>query len=444
MTIAFYLSPDRTPLDPLTSGAAIRQLLKSGGAAILRNQPMVLISKSEIQDDSAQGYRLKISPGSKTTGFAIVRDDGRVVWGAELTHRGSAIASALESRRSLRRGRRGRKTRYRAPRFLNRTRPEGWLAPSLESRVQNILTWVNRIIRFCPITAISMELLKFDTQEMQNPGIEGVEYQQGTLAGYSIREYLYQKWKRTCAYCGFAEFKGDKRQAIPGGKWTVDHIRPRSPRDKSGPGSDRISNLALCCYRCNQKKNNRSLEEFVKDPDKRRRILAQTRAPLKDAAIINSTRWALYGRLKEMGLPLECGSGGRTAFNRYSQGLPKSRWVDAACVGASTPILDITGIEPLQIKATGHGSRKMQGNDAYGFPKGTPRLRLKRRHGFQTGDIAIATIPKGKYAGRVVGRVGAVRATKSIVIRGVSVHPRHCRLIQKADGYDYQMAVATK
>ncbi|MEB3825911.1 RRXRR domain-containing protein, partial [Phormidium sp. CCY1219] len=80
--------------------------------------------------------------------------------------------------------------RYRMPRFNNRKRPQGWLAPSLQHRVVTTLTWVNRLKRFCPISTISMELVRFDTQLMQNPEISGVEYQQGELVGYEVREYL--------------------------------------------------------------------------------------------------------------------------------------------------------------------------------------------------------------------------------------------------------------
>src|SRR5690606_33472877 len=108
----------------------------------------------------------------------------------------------LLSRRQSRRSRRNRKTRYRPARFLNRTRPEGWLPPSLMSRVHNITTWANRLYKFTPMTHIAMELVKFDMQAMQNPEISGMEYQQGELAGYEVREYLLEKWNRKCAYCG--------------------------------------------------------------------------------------------------------------------------------------------------------------------------------------------------------------------------------------------------
>ena len=92
-----------------------------------------------------------------------------------------------------------RKTRYRKPRFDNSTRREGWLPPSLESRLANVLTWVARLCRLCPITAVSQELVRFDLQKEQNPEIAGIEYQQGSLAGYETKEYLLEKYDRTCA-----------------------------------------------------------------------------------------------------------------------------------------------------------------------------------------------------------------------------------------------------
>ncbi|WP_204101794.1 MULTISPECIES: RRXRR domain-containing protein, partial [Spirulina sp. CCY15215] len=98
-----------------------------------------------------------------------------------IVHRGLAIKSSLDSRRALRHNRRSRKTRYRQARFLNRKRPKVWLAPSLKHRVDTTLTWVNKLIKFAPITGISQELVRFDLQQLENPEISGIEYQQGKL-----------------------------------------------------------------------------------------------------------------------------------------------------------------------------------------------------------------------------------------------------------------------
>ena len=172
----FVLNKNRQPLDPCKPARA-RILLSTGKAKVYRRYPFTIILTEEIKDPVTHEHQLKIDPGAKTSGLAIVQGT-RLIWGAELSHRGFQIRVALSSRRQLRRSRRNRKTRYRKPRFLNRTRPKGWLAPSLTSRVQNILTWVKKLIRFCPITGISQELVRFDTQKLQNPEISGIEYQQ--------------------------------------------------------------------------------------------------------------------------------------------------------------------------------------------------------------------------------------------------------------------------
>jgi 5-methylcytosine-specific restriction endonuclease McrA len=219
--------------------------------------------------------RLKIDPGSKTTGLALVNDaSGDVVFAAELTHRGHAIKQALDDRRGVRRSRRQRHTRYRKPRVDNRRRRDGWLAPSLESWVCNVVTWLKRLMRVCPITTISLELVKFDLQAMETPEISGVAYQQGTLAGYELREYVLEKWSRTCAYCG--------AQEVP---LQVEHIQSRAKG-----GSNRVSNLCLACEPCNIQKGSQNIDVFLAHkPDVLARILAHAKAPLKDAAAVSAT-----------------------------------------------------------------------------------------------------------------------------------------------------------
>ena len=395
---------------------------------MFKRYPFTIILKVAVEQPELDSLRLKLDPGSKTTGIAIVNDaTGEVVFAAELTHRGQAIKESLDSRRAVRRSRRQRHTRYRKPRFDNRRRPQGWLPPSLESRLSNTLTWARRLIRLCPITAISQELIKFDLQQMDNPEISGVEYQQGTLAGYELREYLLEKWQRKCAYCE----KGN----VP---LQIEHIHPRSKG-----GTDRVSNLTLSCEPCNIAKGTKDIREFLKGkPDVASRLLAQAKGTLKDATAVNAVRWELFRRLQDLGLPLECGSGGLTRFNRLSQGLEKTHWIDAACVGKSTPpCLFIQGVAPLLITANGSGSRQMCRMDKYGFPRTGPK-QAKRVKGFQTGDIARAEVLTGKKVGTYVGRI-AVRTTGSFnittkngTVQGIS--HRFCTPLHRCDGYSYQ------
>ncbi|MFM6396010.1 HNH endonuclease, partial [Planktothrix sp.] len=159
----------------------------------------------------------------------------------------------------------------------------------------------------------------------------------------------------------------------------VEHIHP-----KSKGGTDRISNLAIACHNCNQEKGNRDIQDFLSGkPDLLNRILKQAKSSLKDATAVNSTRWSLFNQLKETGLPISTGSGGLTKFNRTRLNLPKSHWLDAACVG-KVNTLEILTNKPLLIQATGRGTRQMCGTDKYGFPI-RHRSRKQIHKGFQTG-----------------------------------------------------------
>ncbi|ABM39683.1 RNA-guided endonuclease IscB [Polaromonas naphthalenivorans] len=436
----FVLDRGGQPVMPCSEKRA-RLLLQSKRARVHRVMPFTirLIDRSQT-DCLLQPLRLKLDPGSRVTGLAVVREKPNtpgaknapafeiaVINLFELVHRGRQISEALTARRQMRRRRRGN-LRYRAPRGLNRgNKQKGWLAPSLQHRVDTTLAWVARLRRLAPITALSSELVRFDMQQLANPQIEGAEYQQGTLAGYEVREYLLEKWSRTCAYCD--------AQNTP---LQIEHIEPRARG-----GSHRISNLCLACGPCNQKKAARTLQDFLKkDPARLARILAQAKKPLRDAAAVNATRWALAEALKATSLPLELASGGQTKFNRCTLGMPKTHALDAACVGRVDAIAGWQNhaSATLTIKAMGRGSYQRTRLDGFGFPRGY-LMREKSVHGFQTGDLVKAVVPKGKKAGTHVGRV-AIRKTGSFNIttaRGVvqGIGHKNCRVVQRNDGYGY-------
>ncbi|EFH90348.1 RNA-guided endonuclease IscB [Ktedonobacter racemifer] len=417
MSNVFVIDSDYKPLNPVHPARA-RLLLTQGKAAVFRRYPFTIVLKRVVEQPEVQPLRLKLDPGSKTTGIALVNEgNGKIVFAAELEHRGHKIKGSLDDRRAVRRNRRNRKTRYRKPRYLNRRRKKGWLPPSLESRLANIQMWVARLCRYAPIAAISQELVKFDLQLIENPDITGIEYQQGTLQGYEIREFLLEKWERRCAYCG--------KQNVP---LQVEHIHPRAHG-----GTNRISNLTLACEPCNTAKGTQDIAVFLtKKPDVLTRILAHVKKPLKDAAAVNATRFALFERLKAVGLPVECGSGGLTKYNRTMRGLPKNHWLDASCVGMNTPVtLSHKGIVPLRIAATGHGRRRMCVPDEFGFPK-QHKARKKTFLGYQTGDMVKAITPKGTFEGRI-----AIRHRPSFRLGKVDIHPKYLRCVHRSDGYEY-------
>ena len=428
MSKVFVVDAQRQPLEPIHPGR-VRMLLKEGKAAVYRRYPFTILLKTVVKDPVPAPLRLKIDPGAKTTGLALVNDaNGEVVWAAELSHRGTAIKQALDTRRAVRRGRRSRRTRYRAPRWANRRRKAGWLPPSLCSRVDNILTWVRRISRIAPVTALSQELVRFDLQKVEHPEIEGVQYQQGELFGYEVREYCLEKWGRVCAYCGAKD--------VP---LQLEHMRARAKG-----GTDRISNLTLACTPCNRKKGTQDIREFLAhDPTRLERLLKQAKAPLRDATAVNATRWSLFERLKGTRLPVETGSGGLTKYHRTKHNLPKTHWGDAACVGASTPAVLLTErVVPLVIEACGRGHRRMMLVNKHGFPRGY-RQRQKRFFGYQSGDLVRAVVPRGARKGTHVGRV-AVKASGYFTIQTKSgpvtdIAHRSCTLLQCTDGYRYSV-----
>ncbi|MBD2672014.1 RRXRR domain-containing protein [Arthrospira platensis FACHB-439] len=417
----FVLDTNRKPLTPCKPGVA-RSLLKAGKASVFRRYPFTIILNKEV-DANPEPLELKLDPGSKVTGIAL-KQGNHIIFAAELQHRGQQIKEALLSRRQLRRSRRNRKTRYRPARFLNRTRSKGWLAPSLQHRVDTLMTWVHRFRRLAPVGRITQELVRFDLQLMENPEISGVEYQQGELQGYEIREYLLEKWGRTCAYCGAQNVLLE-----------VEHIQPRSKG-----GSDRVSNLTMACHSCNQAKGNGDIRDFLSgQPDVLSRLLRQAKSPLKDAAAVNSTRWALFKALKATGLPVTTGTGGQTKFNRLRLNLPKAHWLDAACVGP-VESLEVLTSKPLLILAKGHGTRQMCGTNKYGFPN-RHRSRRQIHKGFQTGDMVTALVTAGKKIGSYLGRV-LCRASGSFDITTASVRVagishKYCQPIHRKDGYAY-------
>src|SRR5258708_18793318 len=280
MSKVFVLDTNNHTINRDHPGRA-RILLSSGKAGVYGRFAFTSILRVGVEEPNVDPLRIKIDPGANTTGIAIVNTgSGEVVFAASLKHRGFAISASLIRRRSVRRGRRQRRTRYRKPRFTNRlTNKKGWLPPSLQSRIANVITWVGRLRRVCPLAAISMELVKFDTQLIEHADISGVAHQQGTLQGYEVREYLLEKWGRKCAYC---DAKGVSLQ--------IEHVYPRSKY-----GDSRVGRLTIACDSCNDKKGTQEITEFLKnDPERLAHILAQMQCPLKNAPVGYATPIASF------------------------------------------------------------------------------------------------------------------------------------------------------
>ena len=223
--------------------AKAKRILRNGKAKVVQMEPFVI----QLVFNSS-GYKqpmtLGVDAGYKNIGLSAISDKKELY--KSMVQLRTDIPKLLTERSMFRRTRRNRKTRYRKPRFNNRNIPKGWLAPSIQHKLDSYIRLVDTVKRLLPITKTIVEVASFDTQKMQNPEISGTEYQHGTLQGYEIREYLLEKWNRKCAYCS--------KRNVP---LEIEHIIP-----KSRGGTDRISNLTLSCRECNQKKGNMTAEEF--------------------------------------------------------------------------------------------------------------------------------------------------------------------------------------
>lgn len=428
------ISNSKKPLMPC-SPARARELLTKGKAALFRHQPFTIILKDR-EDGEVQPVELKIDPGSKTTGIALVSKTDRgnkCLIGINLEHRGQQIRDALLKRSQQRHSRRKRKTRYRPARFNNRTKPKGWLAPSVMHRVLTTQTWIKRLIKWCPVSEFAIETAKFDTQKMMNPDIQRKEYKHGELFEYEIKEYLLFKYEHTCQYCNGASKDPilEKEHKIP----------------KSRGGSNKVNNLTLACRTCNIQKNDKTLSEWldflsnfkgklnhIQIPNIKK-AMKEINVNLKDAAIMNSTRYRIGEFCKSFGLPVELSFGAVTKFNRSKQKYRKDHWIDAGCIGSSGEQIYIPkNLFCLTVKSMGHGSRRMVQPDQYGFPNSKSKGSSKV-FGFSSGDLI-------KYKNKFLRIAVRVRGQFKSDIGEISY--KSCKLIHKNDGYRYSLRTKYK
>lgn len=433
--MVFAIDRHKRPLMPVTEKRA-RQLLEKGRAAVHCRIPFVIrIKDADASQCAMEPVVLKIDPGSKHTGIALVRRDGgnvdHVLFLMQIDHRGLEIKDSLKKRSAVRRSRRSRKIkRFRPARYLNRKGYEDSLPPSLMHRVHTTMTWVRRLTSWCPVTSIEFEYVNFDTHLLRNPEVrrEG-RYQYGPLYEKELFGFLMDAFCGRCVYCG-----SDK------GPFEKDHAVSRAHG-----GGDGIGNRVLSCHACNQDKGAMDYDEYLKGrkdgAERTERIRKYLKDPLHDAAAVNVTRGFILRAMGRTDLPVSCFSGGRTAFNRNRFGVPKDHALDAACVGDITGIEGWEGMKVLVATAKGHGSRQRQHMDAYGFPKDEPFTRKKMNYGFMTGDYVKAVVPRGKYKGTWYGRL-SIRRKKCFLLSGkefkpFDVNPEYCRAVKRSDGYVY-------
>ena len=330
------LDQNGKPLMPTTRLGKVYRLLKTQKAHIASYEPFTIQLDYEPDTHIIQPMTLGVDSGAIHSGYSVANAH-REYYSTEVVARDD-ISKRLSDRHMYRQHRRYRKTRYRKPRFNNRkNKKKGWLPPSLEQKVAVQLNEIDHLHRHFPIQKIIVEVAEFDIQKIKDPNISSIEYQQGTLQGYNIRNYLLEKHNRKCFYCGKTV-----------SKFEVEHMLP-----KSRGGSNRIDNLTLSCHDCNQKKDTLTAEEFIKQtlPAKKAtaklKQLPNEKRLFEYMAHMNATRWALYNAINEKYPNVKMTYGYITKYNRIQASLPKAHHIDAKCI---TGFATVPSIDQIVIK----------------------------------------------------------------------------------------------
>lgn len=324
--MVYVLNIDGVPLMPCKKAKA-RKLLRDGKARIARREPFIIQLLFECENQT-QDITLGIDAGSKHIGLSATTNK-KELYSAEVGLR-SDIVGLLSTRRECRRARRCRKTRYRQPRFSNRKKDKGWLAPSIRHKIDCHLKAVEKVHEILPITKIIVETASFDIQKIKNPDIEGKEYQQGEQLGFwNVREYVLFRDKHTCQCC-----KGKSKDKI----LNVHHIESRKT------GGDTPNNLITLCKTCHDGYHNGT----VKLPKEIHRGMS-----FRDATFMGIMRWAFYGELKKTYPEVSMTFGYITKNTRISHKLPKAHYIDARCISGN-PMAEPLGYYFYQKKVRRH------------------------------------------------------------------------------------------
>ena len=307
--MVYVINKNGQPLMPTENHAKVRILLKNKKAKVIKRCPFT-IQLLYNSTNYTQNITLGVDSGSKHIGLSATTRS-KVLFESDVELRND-IVNLLSIRRQNRRTRRNHKTRYRKPRFNNRRRKEGWLAPSVQNKVDSHLTVIRKVHEILPITKIIAEVASFDIQKIKNPTISGTEYQQGEQLGFwNVREYVLSRDGHICQCC-----KGKSKDKI----LNVHHIESRHT------GGDAPNNLITLCETCHTGYH----KGIVKLPKTIHRGMS-----FKDAAFMGVMRWAFYNKLKEIYPNVNLTYGYITKNTRIKNSLPKEHYTDARCISGN-------------------------------------------------------------------------------------------------------------
>ena len=303
----YVQAQDGTPLMPTTRAGWVRRLLRDGKAVITGHTPFTIRLTYETTRFT-QPVALGVDAGSVHIGLSATTEK-KELYSAEIQLR-TDIVENISTRREARRTRRSKRSVcYRAPRFDNRRRPDGWIAPSTAQKIHSHVKAVSDILRILPVTSVTVEVAQFDMQILKNPDIAGKQYQQGEQLGFwNVREYVLFRDGHRCQCC-----HGKSKDPV----LNVHHIESR----KTGGNSP--DNLVTLCETCHDAYHAGTVKLNLK----------RSFPSLRDAAAMNIMRWKVYEELKsQLSIPVKQTYGYITKHTRINSCLEKTHTVDARCI----------------------------------------------------------------------------------------------------------------
>ena len=415
MQYAYVLNKRGEPLMPCSPGKA-RILLKQQKACVVKRMPFTI----KLLHGSA-GYKqpitLGVDAGSKHVGLSASTEK-RELYSEEFTPRNDVV-ELLSTRRQSRRSRRNRKTRYRAPRFDNRvhSKHKGWLAPSVEVKIQEHITVIKRICRILPVTLVRVETAEFDTQRLKamlagKPLPVGTDYQLGEMYDeYNVRQYVLKRDNYTCQCCGAHT---TAKKAV---KLHVHHLESRKV------GGNAPSNLITLCTTCH---NNLHKGKITLDGKKRGKTL-------RDAAFMGIMRNTLLTRLRnELHIPVQNTYGYITKLLREQNDIKKSHVNDARCI-SKHPLAEPCSI-CYRTKAIRHHNRQIHKAKIlkYGIRKANQAPYIVK--GFRLWDKVLYNGQECFISGRRTSGYFALRKLDGTTITN-SISFKKLQLLEPATNY---------
>ncbi len=306
--MVYVLNKQGEPIMPCKEAKA-RKLLKQNKAKIAKYELFTIQLLFDCENQT-QEVNLGIDAGSKHIGVSATTEK-QVLYEANVELRND-IVDKLSSRREARRTRRNR-LRYRPARFNNRikSKHKGWLAPSVEQKINTHIQVIKHLYEILPITKLVIETAQFDIQKINNPEISGAEYQQGEQLGFwNVREYVLFRDNHECQYC-----HGKSKDVV----LNVHHIKSRKI------GGNAPNNLITLCETCHKAYHSGEIKLNLKRGKSYR-----------DATFMWVMRKTLLNRLRKLYTNVYETYGYITKNARSENNLPKEHYIDARCISGNS------------------------------------------------------------------------------------------------------------